>query len=75
MELRQKLDFGLRVAAPRGFRYVGIEPARLMPMDLDETPKKSEHPRSLARRLSADKARAAHQQVRKDLDPWMSGKR
>ena len=29
----------------------GIEPARLMPMDIDETPKRSEHPRSLARRL------------------------
>jgi septum formation protein len=37
----------------------GIEPARLMPMDLDETPKRSEHPRSLARRLSAEKAKAA----------------
>ena len=37
----------------------GIEPARLMPMDLDETPKRAEHPRSLARRLSAEKARAA----------------
>ncbi|PST27301.1 septum formation inhibitor Maf [Mesorhizobium plurifarium] len=37
----------------------GIEPARLMPMDLDETPKRAEHPRSLARRLSAEKAKAA----------------
>ena len=38
---------------------MGIEPARLMPMDLDETPKRTEHPRSLAWRLSAEKARAA----------------
>jgi septum formation protein len=38
---------------------VGIEPARLMPMDLDETPRRAEHPRSLAWRLSAEKARAA----------------
>jgi septum formation protein len=38
---------------------VGIEPARLMPMDLDETPRRGEHPRSLAWRLSAEKARAA----------------
>ncbi|NLS02277.1 Maf-like protein [Rhizobium sp. P32RR-XVIII] len=38
---------------------VGIEPSRLMPMDIDETPKKSEHPRSLARRLSTEKAEAA----------------
>ena len=37
----------------------GIEPARLMPMDIDETPKRSEHPRSLARRLSTGKAQAA----------------
>ena len=37
----------------------GIEPDRLMPMDLDETPKKNEHPRSLARRLSREKAEAA----------------
>src|SRR5690606_39186851 len=40
-------------------KQAGIEPDRLMPMDLDETPKKSEHPRSLARRLSIEKARAA----------------
>jgi septum formation protein len=37
----------------------GIEPARLMPMDIDETPRKAEHPRSLARRLSAEKGEAA----------------
>lgn len=44
----------------------GIEPDRLMPMDLDETPKKSEHPRSLARRLSAEKAEAARKTVKGD---------
>ena len=44
----------------------GIEPARLMPMDIDETPKKSEHPRSLARRLSAGKAEAALAVIRSD---------
>lgn len=38
---------------------VGIEPKRLMPMDLDESPRRSEHPRSLAWRLSVEKARAA----------------
>ena len=37
----------------------GIEPTRLMPMDIDETPKRAEHPRSLARRLSTGKAQAA----------------
>ena len=68
MELRQKLI--LASGSPRRvdlLKQAGIEPARLMPMDLDETPKKSEHPRSLARRLSADKAKAAYQQIRKDL--------
>ncbi|NML74928.1 Maf-like protein [Rhizobium sp. S-51] len=67
MELRQKLI--LASGSPRRldlFKQVGIEPARLMPMDLDETPKKSEHPRSLARRLSSDKARAAHGEIRRD---------
>ncbi|RKE86243.1 Maf-like protein [Rhizobium sp. AG855] len=68
MELRQKLI--LASGSPRRvdlLKQSGIEPARLMPMDLDETPKKSEHPRSLARRLSADKAKAAYQQIRKDV--------
>lgn len=44
----------------------GIEPDRLMPMELDETPKKSEHPRSLARRLAREKAEAAMEAVRDD---------
>lgn len=44
----------------------GVEPDRLMPMELDETPKKSEHPRSLARRLSREKAEAALAAVRDD---------
>lgn len=42
----------------------GIAPQRLLPMDLDETPGRAEHPRSLAWRLSAEKARAAFNQVR-----------
>lgn len=46
---------------------VGIRPARLMPMDIDETPKKSEHPRSLARRLSTEKAEAAYAAISGDL--------
>jgi septum formation protein len=68
MELRQKLI--LASGSPRRLdllKQAGIEPARLMPMDLDETPQKSEHPRSLARRLSADKARAAHEVIRRDI--------
>lgn len=34
----------------------GIEPDHLVPADIDETPLKAEHPRSLARRLSHEKA-------------------
>jgi len=37
----------------------GIEPDRLLPANIDETPLKSEHPRSLARRLSREKAEKA----------------
>lgn len=44
----------------------GIEAARLMPMDIDETPKRSEHPRSLARRLSTGKAQAALAAIKSD---------
>ncbi len=45
----------------------GIEPARLMPMDIDETAKKAEHPRSLARRLSAEKGEAAYLSLKGDV--------
>ncbi|MBO3758412.1 Maf-like protein [Ciceribacter sp. L1K22] len=68
MELRQKLI--LASGSPRRLdllKQVGIEPDRLMPMDLDETPKKSEHPRSLARRLSIEKAKAALAVIKPDL--------
>jgi septum formation protein len=49
----------------------GIQPDKLMPMDLDETPRRAEHPRSLARRLAAEKAEAAFQEVR--TDPQWAG--
>lgn len=65
--MKQKLI--LASGSPRRLdllKQAGIEPARLMPMDLDETPKKSEHPRSLARRLSAEKAHAAHAALRQE---------
>ncbi|MFM2282286.1 MAG: septum formation protein [Pseudomonadota bacterium] len=44
----------------------GMRPDRLMPMDLDETPQRAEHPRSLARRLSGEKAEAAFQALKGD---------
>ncbi|AMD60804.1 Maf-like protein [Rhizobium pusense] len=48
---------------------IGIEPARLMPMDIDETPVKLEHPRTLCRRLSLQKAEAA-QAALKNEQAW-----
>lgn len=45
---------------------VGLTPDRLMPMELDETPRRSEHPRSLARRLAHEKADAAQANLRND---------
>ncbi|WP_279479091.1 Maf-like protein [Aureimonas sp. SK2] len=42
-------------------QQVGIEPARLLATDIDETPERSEHPRSLAKRLSRAKALKAHE--------------
>jgi septum formation protein len=49
----------------------GITPDRLLPMDLDETPRRAEHPRSLARRLASEKAEAAFQVAR--IDPAWAG--
>ena len=46
----------------------GIEPDRLLPMDIDETPQKSEHPRSLARRLAKEKAEAAQAVLKGEPD-------
>jgi septum formation protein len=44
----------------------GIEPDHLLPTDVDETPKKSEHPRTLARRLCREKAEAARNMLKHD---------
>ncbi len=68
MALKYKLI--LASGSPRRvdlLNQAGIEPSRLMPMDIDETPKKSEHPRSLARRLSTEKAEAAFAAIKGDM--------
>jgi len=68
MALKYKLI--LASGSPRRvdlLNQAGIEPSRLMPMDIDETPKKSEHPRSLARRLSTEKAEAALDAIKGDM--------
>jgi septum formation protein len=38
---------------------IGVEPDRLLPLGIDEAPKKKELPRNLAKRLSREKATAA----------------
>jgi len=38
---------------------IGVEPDRLLPLAMDEAPKKKELPRNLAKRLSREKAEAA----------------
>ncbi len=47
---------------------IGIEPAFLQPADIDETPQRSEHPRSLAKRLSKQKAERAKDKLKNDAD-------
>ncbi len=44
----------------------GIAPDRLFPADLDETPQRAEHPRSLAKRLSRAKAEKADEALRRE---------
>ena len=52
----------LASASPRRIELlnqVGITPDRIFPTDLDETPLRAEHPRSLAKRLATAKAEKA----------------
>ncbi|MYZ46809.1 Maf-like protein [Propylenella binzhouense] len=45
---------------------IGIRPARLVPAEIDETPRKRELPRALARRLAETKAEVSARAVRRD---------
>lgn len=47
-------------------QQAGIEPARIFPADVDETPQRAEHPRSLAKRLARAKAEKARQALNGD---------
>lgn len=47
-------------------QQAGIEPDRLMPAEMDETPLRAEHPRSLAKRLSLAKAKTAFDRLKKE---------
>ncbi|PZO79108.1 MAG: septum formation inhibitor Maf [Mesorhizobium amorphae] len=46
----------------------GIAPSRLLPADLDETPERAEHPRSLAKRLARAKALHAAEALKAEPD-------
>ena len=47
---------------------IGIEPDRLLPADVDETPLRAEHPRSLARRLARIKAERVAEELKGDTE-------
>ncbi|MBC8129617.1 MAG: Maf-like protein [Rhizobiaceae bacterium] len=65
--MAMRLQLVLASGSPRRLELLqqaGIEPERLLPADIDETPQKSEHPRSLAKRLSSEKAEVAYAVLR-----------
>ena len=69
MSVFQKLV--LASASPRRIELLqqaGIEPDRLVPADIDETPLRAEHPRSLAKRLSREKAERALASLKSEAD-------
>lgn len=47
---------------------IGIEPDKLMPVSIDETPRKNELPRNLAKRLADEKAEAAVSLAKSDSE-------
>lgn len=49
-------------------QQAGIEPDRVLPADVDETPLRAEHPRSLAKRLSKLKAEKALASLKAEAD-------
>ncbi len=49
-------------------QQAGVEPDRLFPTDLDETPERAEHPRSLAKRLCRQKAEKALAGLKAEAD-------
>ncbi|MBX3598781.1 MAG: Maf-like protein [Rhizobiaceae bacterium] len=49
-------------------QQAGIEPDRVFPTDIDETPLQSEHPRSVAKRLAREKADNALGRLKEEQD-------
>ncbi len=66
-----RLKLVLASGSPRRLALLGqlgIEPDRVVPVTIDETPKRNELPRNLARRLSQEKAHSAYLSLREDAD-------
>ena len=66
-----RLKLVLASGSPRRvdlLNQVGIEPDHLLPVTIDESPKKNELPRNLAKRLAREKAEAAMTLARADTD-------
>jgi septum formation protein len=64
-----RLKLVLASGSPRRLQLlaqIGVEPDRLLPVAIDETPKKTESPRNLAKRLARQKAEAAIAAARRD---------
>lgn len=67
MSVFQKLV--LASGSPRRIELLqqaGLEPDRILPADIDESPQRAEHPRSLAKRLSRAKAEKAYATLREE---------
>ncbi|WP_246708063.1 Maf family nucleotide pyrophosphatase [Bartonella sp. HY038] len=65
--IENKMPLILASASPRRMallKQIGIEPDHLHAADIDETPKRGEHPFYLARRLALEKAQKAAQVIR-----------
>jgi len=61
----------LASASPRRIELLqqaGIEPDRVLPAEVDETPQRAEHPRSLAKRLALAKAQRALASLKSEAD-------
>jgi septum formation protein len=66
-----RLKFVLASGSPRRLallNQIGVEPDRIMPAAIDETPLKNEVPRNLARRLAQEKLAAAMDLAKDDAD-------
>jgi septum formation protein len=66
-----RLKLVLASGSPRRLQLlgqIGIEPDRLLPVSIDEAPKKNELPRNLAKRLARQKAEAAVAVLKAETD-------